>query len=38
VAIAREWIQQPLRLEMATATAQVAIDFDERGLGTVHLP
>ncbi len=38
VAIAREWIQQPLRLELATATAQVAIDFDERGLGTVHLP
>ena len=37
VAIAREWIQPPIRLELATASAQVAIDFDERGLGTVHL-
>jgi general secretion pathway protein H len=37
VAIAREWIQQPLRLELSTASAQVAIDFDERGRGTVHL-
>jgi general secretion pathway protein H len=37
VAIAREWIQSPLRLELSTATAQVAIDFDERGRGTVHL-
>ena len=37
VAIAREWIQQPIRLELATAAAQVAIDFDERGRGTVHL-
>jgi len=36
VAIAREWVQPPMRLEMATATAQVAIDFDERGLGTIH--
>jgi len=36
VAIAREWIQQPLRLELATASARVAIDFDERGRGTVH--
>jgi general secretion pathway protein H len=36
VAIAREWIQQPLRLELATASAQVAIDFDERGLGTIR--
>jgi general secretion pathway protein H len=38
VAIAREWIQSPLRLELATASARVAIDFDERGRGTVHLP
>jgi general secretion pathway protein H len=37
VAIAREWIQSPLRLELSTETAQVAIDFDERGRGTVHL-
>ena len=37
VAIAREWLQTPLRLELATASAQVAIDFDERGRGTVHL-
>ena len=37
VAIAREWVQSPLRLELSTATAQVAIDFDERGRGTVHL-
>jgi general secretion pathway protein H len=37
VAIAREWIQQPLRLELATASAKVAIDFDERGRGTVDL-
>ncbi|MCU0764978.1 MAG: prepilin-type N-terminal cleavage/methylation domain-containing protein [Burkholderiaceae bacterium] len=37
VAIAREWIQTPLRLELSTASAQVAIDFDERGRGTVHL-
>jgi general secretion pathway protein H len=36
VAIAREWIQPPLRLELATASAQVAIDFDERGLGTIQ--
>jgi general secretion pathway protein H len=36
LAIAREWIQPPLRLELATASAQVAIDFDERGLGTVQ--
>ena len=36
VAIAREWIQQPIRLELATATAKVAIDFDERGLGTIE--
>jgi general secretion pathway protein H len=36
VAIAREWIQTPLRLELATASAQVAIDFDERGRGTVQ--
>ena len=36
VAIAREWIQPPMRLELATAAAQVAIDFDERGRGTVH--
>lgn len=37
MAIAREWIQAPMRLELATAAAQVAIDFDERGRGTVHL-
>jgi general secretion pathway protein H len=37
VAIAREWIQQPLRLELTTASAQVAIDFDERGRGKVQL-
>jgi general secretion pathway protein H len=37
VAIAREWIQTPLRLELSTASAQVAIDFDERGRGTVQL-
>lgn len=37
VAIAREWIQSPMRLEMATASARVAIDFDERGRGTVSL-
>lgn len=36
VPIAREWIQQPIRLELATASAKVAIDFDERGLGTVE--
>ncbi len=36
VAIAREWIQTPLRLELATDSAQVAIEFDERGRGTVH--
>ena len=36
VAIAREWIQSPLRLELSTASAQVAIDFDERGRGTVQ--
>jgi general secretion pathway protein H len=36
VAIAREWIQQPIRLELATASAKVAIDFDERGLGTIE--
>lgn len=37
VAIAREWVQLPMRLELATASAQVAIDFDERGRGTVRL-
>lgn len=37
VAIAREWIQPPLRLELATASARVAIDFDERGRGTVQM-
>jgi general secretion pathway protein H len=37
VAIAREWVQTPLRLELSTASAQVAIDFDERGRGTVQL-
>jgi len=36
VPIAREWIQQPIRLELATASARVAIDFDERGIGTVQ--
>ncbi len=36
VAIAREWIQTPLRLELSTASAQVAIDFDEHGRGTVQ--
>jgi hypothetical protein len=36
VAIAREWVQTPLRLELSTASAQVAIDFDERGRGTVQ--
>ena len=36
VAIAREWIQSPLRLELSTASAQVAIDFDERGRGKVR--
>ncbi len=36
VAIAREWIQPPLRLELATDRARVAIDFDERGRGTVQ--
>lgn len=36
VPIAREWIQQPMRLELATASARVAINFDERGLGTVQ--
>lgn len=33
--IGREWIQPPMRLELATRAAQVAIDFDERGRGTV---
>lgn len=37
VAIGREWIQPPLRLELVTASARVAIDFDERGRGTVQL-
>jgi general secretion pathway protein H len=37
VAIAREWIQPPLRLELATAAARVTIDFDERGRGTVQM-
>lgn len=37
VAIAREWIQPPMRLELATGSARVAIDFDERGHGTVQL-
>jgi general secretion pathway protein H len=37
IAIAREWLQTPVRLELATASAQVAIDFDERGRGTVQL-
>ncbi len=36
VAIGREWIQPPLRLELVTASARVAIDFDERGRGTVQ--
>jgi general secretion pathway protein H len=36
VPIAREWVQQPIRLELTTASARVAIDFDERGLGTVQ--
>lgn len=36
VAIAREWIQPPLRLELATSAARVAIDFDERGRGTIQ--
>jgi general secretion pathway protein H len=36
VPIAREWIQQPMRLELATSSASVAINFDERGLGTVQ--
>lgn len=35
VAIAREWVQPRLRLELATAEARVAIDFDERGRGTI---
>lgn len=37
LAIAREWIQPPVRLELATRSAQVAINFDERGRGTVQL-
>jgi general secretion pathway protein H len=36
LAIAREWVQRPMRLELATASARVAIDFDERGRGTVQ--
>jgi general secretion pathway protein H len=37
LAIAREWVQPAVRLELATAAAKVAIDFDERGRGTVQL-
>jgi general secretion pathway protein H len=37
LAIGREWIQPPMRLELSTRSAQVAIDFDERGRGTVQL-
>ncbi len=36
LAIGREWIQPPMRLELSTRSAQVAIDFDERGRGTVQ--
>jgi general secretion pathway protein H len=36
VPIAREWIQPPLRLELTTTAARVAIDFDERGRATVR--
>jgi general secretion pathway protein H len=35
LAIAREWIQPRLLLDIANDAARVAIDFDERGRGSV---
>jgi general secretion pathway protein H len=35
VAIAREWIQPRFRLEIANDIAEVAVDFDETGRGSV---
>lgn len=35
VPIAREWIQPRLRLELANDLAQVAVEFDETGRGTL---
>lgn len=35
VAIAREWIQPRFRLEIANDIAEVAVDFDETGRGTL---
>ncbi len=35
VPIAREWIQPRFRLEMANDIAEIAVDFDETGRGTV---
>lgn len=35
VAVAREWIQPRFRLEIANDVAEVAVDFDESGRGSV---
>jgi hypothetical protein len=35
VPIAREWIQPRFRLEIANDIAEVVVDFDETGRGTV---
>lgn len=35
VLIAREWVQPRLRLELANDLAQVAVEFDESGRGTL---
>jgi general secretion pathway protein H len=35
VPIAREWVQPRLRLELANDLAQVAVEFDESGRGTL---
>jgi len=35
VALAREWVQPRWRLELANDLTQVAVDFDEKGIGRV---
>lgn len=38
IAVAREWIQPRWRLEITNDVAQVAVDFDETGRGSVAQP
>jgi general secretion pathway protein H len=38
VPIAREWVQPRWRIELADGTANVAVDFDENGIGSVAGP